>query len=177
MAEMPPEIVRGLLAPAAVTIPALAAGFWTALTLEKRRRHQAAALAVAATMMLVFAMAHWSLNICEDLISSKKFGQAVARQARDGDRLVVAGDYESANSLNFYQPLLVQIVDGTAYALLPGLKYPDAPQILLSRDEFLSAWRSEERVFVLLPRERAGELAPGGVPVLSVLHRILVRNH
>ena len=177
MAEMPLEIIRGLIAPAAVTILALAAGFWIALKLEKSRRHQAAALAVAAVMITACATTHWSLNICEDLISSKKFGQAVAMQAQPGDRLVVIGDYESANSLNFYQPLRVEVVDGTAYALLPGLKYPDAPKILLTQAEFMSAWQSSERVFALLPEERAEELMPGGVRVLSVLHRILVRNH
>jgi len=176
MAEMPPEIVRGLIAPTAVTIPAMAAGFFTALMLEKRRRHQSAVLAVAAVMVAVCVMAHWSLRLCEDLISSKKFGQAVALQARPGDRLVVMGDYESANSLNFYQPLRVEIVDGTAYALLPGLEYPDAPKILLTQDEFQAAWRSTERVFVLLPEGRTGELTPDGVPVLRVLRRILVRN-
>ena len=177
MAEMPPEIIRGLLAPAAVTIPVLAAGFWIALIMEKRRRHQAAMLAVAAVMTTVCVMAHWSLNICEDLISSKKFGQAVAMQAQPGDRLVVIGDYESANSLNFYQPLRVRIVEGTAYALLPSLKYPDAPEILLDHDKFMSAWQSEERVFALLQEEMAGKLALGGVPVLRVLHRVLLRNH
>ena len=177
MAEMPPEIIRGLIAPAAATISALAAGFWIALKLEKRRMHQTAALAVAVVMMLACATTNWSLNICEDLISSKKFGQAVARQAQPGDRLIVVGDYESANSLNFYQPLRVEVVDGTAYALLPGLKYPDAPKILLSQNEFMSAWQSAERVFALLPEDRTEELTPGGVQVLRVLHRILVRNH
>jgi len=177
MAEMPPDIIRGLLAPAAVTILVLAAGFWTALKLENSRRHKAAVLTVAAVMIAICATTHWSLNICEDLISSKKFGQAIAMQVQPGDRLVVMGDYESANSLNFYQPLRVQIVDGTAYALLPGLKYPDAPEILLSHDEFLSVWQSPERVFLLLPEERTGELTHVGVPVLRVLHRVLVRNH
>jgi len=60
------------------------------------------------------------LTICEDLISSKTFALAVAREARPGDHLVVVGDYESANSLSFYQPLHVEVFDGVAYALSPG---------------------------------------------------------
>ena len=177
IADIPPEIVRKLYAPAAVTILAMAAGFLAALKLKKRHRHQAAVLAVVAVMILVRGTMHWSLYLCEDLISSKKFGLAVAQEARPGDRLVVMDDYESANSLNFYQPLTVQIVNGTAYALLPGLKYPDAPNILLSRDEFTTVWRSPERVFVLLQKDRLEELSPEGIPVLQVLHRVLIRNH
>ncbi|MDR0842446.1 MAG: glycosyltransferase family 39 protein [Acidobacteriota bacterium] len=177
MAEMPPEIVRELFVPAAVTIPALVLGFSLALFFARRRRGKDVALAVAAVMALVCVMAHWSLVICEDLISSKKFGLALADEARPGDRLVVVGDYESANSLNFYQPLPVEMTEGTAYALLPGLEYPDAPQVLLAPEEFTDVWRSPGRVFVLLPEDRRGAMAPGGVEVFRLLHRVLVKNH
>ena len=177
MAEMPPEIVQGLLAPAAVTIPVLAIGFIIAFVLGKRQRWKAASLIVALVMALVCVMAHWSLIICEDLISSKRFGLAIAAEARPGDRLIVVGDYESANSLNFYQPLRVEVAEGTAYALLPGLEYPDAPGIILTSDEFKDVWQSSERVFVLLPADRRNEMAPDGKEVFRLLHRVLVKNH
>ncbi|MDR1728845.1 MAG: glycosyltransferase family 39 protein [Acidobacteriota bacterium] len=183
MAEMPPEVVRGLLAPAAATVAALAAGFPLALFFfsgwrdgKGRWRGKAAALTVVAVMALVCAMAHWSLVVCEDLISSKGFGLALAAQARPGDRLVVVGDYESANSLNFYQPLRVEVVEGTAYALLPGLRYPDAPPVLMASDEFKKLWASASRVFVLLPEARRKELTPDGVTITRRLHRVLVKN-
>jgi hypothetical protein len=115
-------------------------------------------------------MTHWSLIICEDLISSKKFAEAIALQARPGDRLVVAGDYESANSLNFYQPLHVEVVDGKAYTL------QDDPRIALTHAEYLAAWRSPERVFVLAPTKQSREYAPEGVEVMTVLERTLSRN-
>jgi hypothetical protein len=177
MADMPPEMLSNLLAPAAVTAVVLAAGFLSALWFEGRRRRAYALIIVAAAMMLVCTMAHWSLIICEDLISSKKFGIAVSREACSGDRLVVMGDYETANSLNFYQPLPVEIVDGTAYALIPGMKYPDAPEIILTKQEFREAWQSNGRVFVLLPEDRKEELQPEGVEVMRLLDRVLVRNH
>jgi hypothetical protein len=177
LADMPPVILSGLLRPAAVAAVSLAAGFLIAFRFEMRRRRLPAVLSVAAAMMVVCGMIHWSLGICEDLISSKKFAVAIAREARPGDRLVVVGDYESANSLNFYQPLKVEVVDGTAYALIPGMKYPDAPKIILTQQEFRAAWRSPGRVFALAPKARLDDLKPPGIEVLSVLHRVLVRNH
>ena len=177
LAEMPAEIQWNLLKPAAVTALALAIGFWAALRFEARRLRMRAVMSVAAAMMVVCGMIHWSLIICEDMISSKKFALAIAREARPGDRLVVMGDYESANSLNFYQPLRVEVVDGVAYFLIPGMKYADAPRVVMTREEFAAAWKAGARVFALVPLARLSDLDPGGVEVLRVLDRVLVRNH
>jgi len=177
LADMPADILKKLLRPAAATIVILAAGFFAALWLETRRKRMQAVICLALAMTALGGMIHWSLSICEDFISSKKFGIAVAEQARPGDRLIVMGDYESANSLNFYQPLRVEVVDGLAYALVPGMKYPDAPPTVLTKEEFSTAWNSPRRVFALVPKTRAGALTPAGTEVLQVLHRVLVRNH
>jgi len=177
IAEMPPEVVRNLFKPAAVTAVAMAMGFLAALWFEKRHRRMEAVIALSAVMMAVCGTIHWSLLICEDLISSKKFAMAIAKEARSGDRLIVVGDYESANSLSFYTPLRVEVSGGLAYALVPGLKYPDAPKIVLTDKEFEAAWQSGRRVFALVPRESAGKLKPGRIEMLTVLHRALVRNN
>jgi len=176
LADMPGTMQWELRKPAVVTVLSLAAAFWAAFRLEKRQRRLPAILGLAAGMLILCAMIQWSLVICEDLISSRKFGLAVAREARPGDHLVVLGDYESANSISFYQPLLVQVSDGVAYSLVPGMKYPDAPRIVLPVDEFHALWRAGERVFVLLPKTRVRELSPAGTGVLEVLDRVLVRN-
>lgn len=176
LAEMPSVILSELLKPAAATILALCIGFCAALWFEMRRRRLPAVLCLAGGMMIVCGSIHWSIHTCEDLISSKKFAMAIAREARPGDRLVVTDDYESANSLNFYEPLTVEICDGIAYALVPGMKYPDAPKILLTRQEFQTAWHSAQRVFALVPKSKMGELKLGGVEVMQILHRVLIRN-
>ncbi len=175
--DFPPALQKNLLKPAAVTIVSLAIGFLVALWFESRRRRMAAVISVAAAMMVFCGMTQWSLVICEDLISSKKFALAVAREARPGDRLVVVGDYESVNSVNFYEPLHVEVVDGVAYALIPGMKYPDAPRVVLTQEEFARLWRGEGRVFSILPRTRLSELKLGGTLMLQVLDRVLIRNH
>lgn len=176
MADMPSSVVTGLLKPAALTVISLAIGFWVALWFEGRRRRIHAAMSVAAVMMVLCGAIHWSLTICEDLISSKKFALAVAQIARPGDRLVVVDDYEAANSLNFYVPLHVEVFNGEAYALIPGMKYPDAPKVVLTREEFQSAWQSPSRVFALVPKDRLNALDPGGIEVMRLLHRALIRN-
>jgi 4-amino-4-deoxy-L-arabinose transferase-like glycosyltransferase len=176
LAEMPSEILQNLLKPAAATVVVFAVGFCAALWFERHCRRMSAVISIAATMMVVCAMAHWSLVICEDLISSKRFALAAAQEARPGDHLVVLGDYESANSINFYEPLHVEVFGGMAYALIPGMKYPDAPKIVLTREEFEQIWKSGDRVFALMPKARMGELKPPGSTILEILDRALVRN-
>jgi 4-amino-4-deoxy-L-arabinose transferase-like glycosyltransferase len=177
LAEMPPSIMENLFKPAFVTIFALTLGFGIALWFESRHRRREALLSIAAVMVVVCGMTHWSLNICEDLISSKKFGLAIARAAEPGDRIVVVGDYESANSLNFYQPLQVEVTQGRAYALIPGMQFPDSPPIVLTMDAFRSAWHSGDRVFALVPESRIRELKLPGHEMMRVLDRVLIRNH
>jgi 4-amino-4-deoxy-L-arabinose transferase-like glycosyltransferase len=177
MAEMPPEIMRRLLFPAGVTACALAAGFCAALWLEIRGRRLGAIIGVAGAMAVVCLMIHWSLVICEDMISSKRFALEVARAAPPDARLIVAGDYESANSLNFYTPLQVQVFNGVAYALIPGMKFPDAPKIVLTQQEFETAWRSPARVFALVPDAFRSGSRLGGRELLRVLDRVLISNH
>ena len=176
LADMPAEILRSLIMPGAMTIVSLSIGFLAGLWFETHRQRMKAVMSVAAVMMVVCGMIHWSLMICEDLISSKKFALAVAREARPSDHLVVVGDYESANSLNFYQQLRVEVFDGLAYALIGGLKYQDAPRVVLTQQEFTAVWRSASRVFALVPKARLGELKLGGVEILAVLDRVLIRN-
>jgi hypothetical protein len=177
LADMPPIIVTNLFKPAALTIVALAIGFCAALWFEKHHRRIRAVMSIVAVMIVICSATHWSLLICEDLISSKKFGLAIAREARPGDRLVVLDDYESANSLAFYQPLRVEVCEGIAYALIPGLKFPDAPKITLKPEGFARIWQSPDRVFVLGPKSRISEVKPGGTEVMRVLDRVLIRNH
>jgi hypothetical protein len=155
---------------------ALGIGFPLALWFETRSRRWSAFLALTAVMIVVCGLAQWSLTICGDLICSKKFALVVARDARPGDHLVVVGDYESANSLRFYEPLPLEVYDGAAYALIPGMRYPDAPQIVLTGEEFQTLWRGQSRVFALVPRAKLSELMPSGKELLQVLDRVLVQN-
>jgi len=177
MADIPPAMALDLLKPAAATALSLGIGFLIALWFETRGRRLNAVMSLVAVMAVVFAMTHWSFNICEDLISSKKFALAVGRIAAPEDRLILMDDYESANSLSFYQPLQVEIHDGQAYALVPGMRFPDAPNIVLSQEEFRAAWRSGSRIFLIGPIGRIETLDLDYRERLRVLHRTLVSNY
>lgn len=177
LAEMPVSIMRSLLRPALITVLTLAGGCAAALWMEIRRRRAAAVLCITAVMTVICGMTQWSLILCEDLISSKKFGMAVAGAAQPGDHLVIVGDYESANSISFYQPLHIEVFDGVAYSLIPGMRFPDAPRIVLKGTEFKELWRSGKHTFVVIPEARRSELTPGGKEMLRVLDRTLVRNY
>jgi 4-amino-4-deoxy-L-arabinose transferase-like glycosyltransferase len=176
LADLPTTILRNLVKPAAVTIASLTIGFFVALGFERHGRRMHAVTSMTVAMVVVFGMIHWSLVICQDFISSKKFALAVAQEARAGDHLVVVGDYESANSLNFYEPLRVEVFDGVAYALIPGMKYQDAPRVVLTQEEFRTLWHAGGRVFALVPKEQLGKLNLGGTKMLEALDRVLIRN-
>lgn len=177
LADMPPAIIQNLLRPAALAVVSLALGFFAASRFERRGRRLSAVSSLAAVMVVVFGMAYWSLRICEDVISSKRFAVAVAEQAAPRDRLVVVGDYESANSLNFYEPLPVEVTQGVAYALIPGMKFTDSARVVLSKVQFETAWRSGRRMFAIMPKAQRGKLDPAGEQILEVLDRVLIRNH
>ncbi len=175
--DMPESIQRNLIKPAVITIIILVIGFSAALWFETCQQRMRAIMSLVAVMMVMCGMIHWSFVICEDMISSKKFALAIARQARPDDRLLVVGDFESANSLNFYQPLRVELFDGVAYALIPGMKYQDASKMVLTGEEFKEVWNSANQAFALLPTARQSELKLKGVEILEVLDRVLIRNH
>jgi hypothetical protein len=174
---MPAAIQLQLIRPAAVAIATMAVGFMIAVRFELRRRRMPAILCVTAVMVVICALTQWSLVICEDMISSKKFGLAVAREAVPGDHLVVVGDYESANSLSFYQPLHIEVFDGVAYSLIPGMKFPDAPPIVLTGEQFTALWNSQGRVYGLMPQARLRAWNLKGTEILQVMDRVLMRNH
>lgn len=175
--EMPSDIMRQLIVPAVITLIVFAVGFTVAFLLERRKHRLPAVLVLAAAMTTMFGMTHWSLQICEDMISTKKFGLVIAREAKSQDRLVVIGDYESANSLNFYQPLRVEIYQGLAYHLIPGMKYPDAPRIILTDQEFETLWHGGEKVFVVVPQIQAALMKLDGKEMLLIGDRVLICNH
>jgi hypothetical protein len=129
-------------------------------------------------MMIVFSLLTlYSLHLCEGLISSKVFGVALQQIARPGEKVVVVGDFESANSINFYAPVQIVLYDGAAASLEQGLRYPDAPRMILSRADLDGLWQGGERAFLLVRRTRLAEL--GLNPSYSILDdggRTLISN-
>jgi hypothetical protein len=77
---------------------------------------------------------------------------------RPGDSAITIGDYETANSINFYAPTPLYVYDGSADLLRWGLHYPDAPARILTRYALTVLWNSSNRTFVLAPEARLSAL-------------------
>jgi hypothetical protein len=175
--EMPPDVLERLKTPFAGTCIVLAAGFLSAWFLNRRNRRLAAIMALNLTAMGFCLFAWQSLGICEEMISSKQFGRQINRLYRPGDSVVVVGDFETANSINFYAPPVLRVHGGTAALLQWGLRYPDAPKVLLSRNELLGLWKSPHRAFLLAPIDQLPALGlQTAHPVLRSGGRTLICN-
>ena len=153
MFEFPPRILEQLRTPLMWTALALSAGLLCSWLLERHGHRMRAIMALSLTMMVFSLFTSQSLGICEEILSSRQFGQALNRLYRGGDEAIVVGDYETANSLNFYSPANLDVYDGTASVLQWGLRYPDSPARLLSRAELELRWKSPRRVFLLCPND------------------------
>jgi 4-amino-4-deoxy-L-arabinose transferase-like glycosyltransferase len=173
--DMPPETLSRLVMPAIGTCIVFAAGlliaWWT-----NRRGLRLTAVAVLVLMMSGFCLfAFQSLGICEEMISSKKFGQELNRIYRPGDETVVIGDFETANSVNFYSPVILKVYKGSAALLYWGSRYPDAPQLLVSHAQLEEKWSSSRRIFLIAPVGRNLNLSPTYV-VMRSGSRVLLSN-
>ena len=175
--EMPPDIVARLKTPLMGTLTAIAMGFMGAWFFARRGRRIAAVLAVNLTMAGFCFFTWQSLGICEGFISSRQFGQKLNELYRPGDAAVVLGDYETANSVNFYAPVPLYVYNGSAALLTQGMSYPDAPQMLLTSTSFSKMWEGNSRVFLLVPEDRLPGLELQPVwPVMRSNGRVLVSN-
>jgi 4-amino-4-deoxy-L-arabinose transferase-like glycosyltransferase len=175
--EMPPEIVARLKTPLVGTLSAIALGFIGAWLLARRGGRMAAVLAINLTMAGFCFFTWQSVGICEGFISSRQFGQKLNELYRPVDAAVTFGDYETANSVNFYAPVPLYVYNGSAALLTQRMSYPDAPQLLLTPT---SSWEMRDgngRVFLLVPEDRLPSLnLKSAWPVMNFFGRALVCN-
>jgi len=114
-----------------------------------------------------FAAGH-SLGVVEEIVSSKKIGRALAEIHEPGERVVILGDYESANSINFYAPARLMVCGGSAASIASGLPYSGREEMVITTDRLRTLWDSGRRVFLVGAPERMKEL--GLHPVHEIIH-------
>lgn len=169
LADFPAEVVLRLLPAALVVSLALSTGCFLA-----RRRPL---VWLTGAMAVFHGAAGYSIRAAEEIVSSKAFGTVLARLHRPGDTVVVFGDYETANSIHFYVPVRLHVCEGAAPSLGPGLRYGDAPRLLVSRQELAEHWRSPGRVWLIVDAGRLAELnLAAAFPVAASAGRLLVSN-
>lgn len=167
--DFPPNILAQLEGPLLKTRAALSAGMLGAWWLNRRGRRMWAVVVLSAMMIVFCFCAFQSLALCQEILSSRRFGWKLMELRQSGDCvMMVVGDFETANSVNFYAPIPLQVYGGTAALLDWGLRYPDAPNRILTRKDLDSRWNGPSRTFLIVPDDRVAAL---GLAHLCVVMR------
>jgi hypothetical protein len=129
---------------------ALAFGLGTigALLFRLRDKHELSNLALAVMMTGFFLCARASLAMFEPYLSSRTLAEAISREYKEGDKIVINGEYEGGSSINFYTRRQVYILNGRSANLQYGSFFRDAPRIFLGDEDLASLWSQEGRIFL-----------------------------
>jgi 4-amino-4-deoxy-L-arabinose transferase-like glycosyltransferase len=175
--DFPPHLLAQLKLPLLETLAALSIGLIVAWRLNRRGRRIGAVLSIAGAMIVFFIATFQSLVVCQEILSSQQFGRKLREVYAQGDRVITVGDFETANSINFYAPTPLYVYDGSAALLQWGMSYPDAPVRILSGEALKSLWKSSHRTFILTPEDRLAGLGLDHIYfVLRSAGRVLVCN-
>jgi hypothetical protein len=93
------------------------------------------------------------------ILSSKNLALIIQQNYRMGDKVVVRGLYENASTLNFYTGIHLLSMHQPTGNMWYGAKFPDAPPVWISPEEFTKLWSSSNRIFLWSDRENPGELS------------------
>jgi len=125
---------------------------------------------LAAMMVALFLFAHMSLAAFAPYLSSRDLAEAIDREYKQGDVIVIDGEYEGGSSINFYTKKPVSVLNGRSANLEYGSYFEDAPAIFLNDVDLGALWNSAGRVFLLVASSRLDEVRQvtnGPVYVLS----------
>jgi 4-amino-4-deoxy-L-arabinose transferase-like glycosyltransferase len=164
--DLTPRSLAALSVPVIGAAIAFGAGGLAALAFRLKAKHGASNLALALMMAAFFFFAHRALSEFEPYLSSRPLAEAINREFKDGDVIVINGEYESGSSINFYTRRRVSILNGRAANLEYGSYFSDAPPIFLSTDDLRQRWREPSRIFLVTDAAQLDELQRAlGAPV------------
>jgi len=154
--DLTPQAFAALRVPAAAAGLAALVGLGAAWTL--RRRNLAANIVMALAMTGFLFSANLAYEAFEPWLSSRALAEAIARQLRADDQIVLYGDFYSGCTVSFYTHRKTWLYNGRYYGLEFGSYYPDAPRIFLTDYDFPAFWRGPRRVFLFVPKQKRREL-------------------
>jgi len=141
-------------------------GTSAALLLRFRGKHVASSVSLALMMAAFFFFARMSLATFEPYLSSRALAEAIDREYKPGDTIVINGEYEGGSSINFYTRKMVYILNGRSANLEYGSYFQDAPQIFMDDDAIAKLWGSPSRVFLFTDSSTFDEVTrAAGAPV------------
>jgi 4-amino-4-deoxy-L-arabinose transferase-like glycosyltransferase len=156
--DLTPQSLAALRVPVIGTALAFGIGGLAALVFRRRAWHTASNIALAVMMAAVFFFAHQALAEFEPSLSSRPLAEAINREFKDGDVIVINGEYESGSSINFYTRRQVHILNGRSANLEYGSYFNDAPQIFLNDTDIARRWREPARIFLVTDAAQLDQL-------------------
>jgi hypothetical protein len=126
--------------------------------LRRRGRPFAGNVALVAMMVVLLACVHSSFGTFSPILSSYNLAEAIRKQFRPGDVIVVDGEYHEASALNFYTGIQLHVLHEPSGNLWYGAKFPDAPHIFETPESLAVLWNGPGRVFLWTDREQPKEL-------------------
>ena len=126
--------------------------------LRRLGRPFAGNVALAAMMIVLLACIHISFGTFSPILSSYDLAEAIRRQFRPGDVIVIDGEYHEASTLNFYTGVQVHVLHEPSGNLWYGAKFPDSPHIFETPTSLAVMWNGPARVFLWTDQEEPREL-------------------
>ena len=126
--------------------------------LRRKGRPRWGNAALAAMMVVLLGCIHSSFATFSPILSSYDLAEAIRKQFRSGDVIVIDGEYHLASTLNFYTGIQVHVLHEPSGNLWYGAKFPDAPHIFETQQSLAAMWNSTQRVFLWADREDPPEL-------------------
>jgi hypothetical protein len=109
-------------------------------------------------MVGLLACVHSSFSTFSPILSSYKLAEAVRRECRPGDVIVIDGEYHEASTVNFYTGVQVHVLHEPSGNLWYGAKFPDAPHIFETPDSLADLWNGPSQVFLWTNQDDPKEL-------------------
>jgi len=147
--DLTPASLAALRAPILGTGLTFLLGTVAAWIFRRRNMHWLSNVALAATMALFFQFAHNALVTFEPYLSSKKLAESLEPVYKDGEIVVINGEYENGSSINYYLRRPVYILNGRSANLEYGSYFPDAPKIFLQDADFVRLWNGDKRIYLM----------------------------
>jgi 4-amino-4-deoxy-L-arabinose transferase-like glycosyltransferase len=156
--DLTPQALGAFRIPLLSTSLALLLGTAMNWYLRHRGNPMRANLALAAMMIVLLLAVHAAFVTFSPILSSKKLALAIQRQYQPGNKVVVRGLYENASTLNFYTGIHLLTMHQPTGNMWYGSKFPDAPEVWITVDQFAKLWSSPTHVFLWSDREAPSEL-------------------
>jgi 4-amino-4-deoxy-L-arabinose transferase-like glycosyltransferase len=156
--DLTPRALGAFRAPLLAASLSLLLGTGFNWILRRRNFLSQANLMLALMMIGLFACVHSAFTTFSPILSSYRLAEAVRQHYRQGDVIVIDGEYHQASTLNFYTGYPVRVLHSPAGNLWYGSQFPDAPHVFETPDSFAQLWNGSAQVFLWTDQENPSEL-------------------